>query len=208
MEVYLDDHKTEISTPTDAAVKDLLAELKDRAGASGRMIVGIQCDGLDVTGDAFAETLAAPVNAFARIEMQTAEPHHLVTEALALAEQLLEASTEQASGVVDLIALGKADEALPKLGECCNAWLQVNQGVCNAVSMLHLDPGAVTVGEKTLPELMAVPADQLKQLKDVIEAGDFVLLSDILTYEFPEAIESWRQMIAAVRDAARQEVGG
>ena len=45
---------------------------------------------------------------------------------------------------------------------------------------------------------MAEPLERLQQLTETVEAQDHVLLGDILTYEFPGAISSWRTLIDAV----------
>ncbi len=62
----------------------------------------------------------------------------------------------------------------------------------NAVAMLEIDADELEIGQRTLTEALNLPTDLLRQLKEVVEAKDFVLLSDILSYEFSEAIDSWR----------------
>jgi len=64
--------------------------------------------------------------------------------------------------------------------------------------MRNLDPETLDLDGKRLPVVLAEPLEKLKQLKETIEAGDHVLLSDILTYEFPDALKGWRTLIQAV----------
>jgi len=198
MELFVDDRKLEPGTPPDARLGELLDVVKRRTGEIGRLIVSIACDGIDITGERFAEILAKPVASFERIDMHTAEPAVLVVEALDTASRLLDASEQAAGQVVDLLAQGKSATAMPRLAECCQAWLQVHEGICNAIAMLDLDPDLLDLGGKNLLLIMAEPLEQLKQLKESVEANDHVLLSDILTYEFPEAISAWRTLIQAV----------
>jgi hypothetical protein len=198
MELYVDDRKVEPGAPPEARLGELLDIVKWRTGEIGRLIVNIACDGIDITGEHFAEMLAKPVASFTRIDMHTADPAELVIAALDTDAKLLDASEQAAQQVVDLLAQGKTGTAMPRLAECCQAWLQVHEGICNAIAMLNVDPETLDLGGKDLPLMMAEPLEQLKQLKESVEANDHVLLSDILTYEFPGAISAWRTLIGAV----------
>ena len=200
MELYLDDQKTETGTNSEATLAEVLNEIKQRLGSAGRIVVDIRCDGTDVTGAEFQETLAQPSSTFTRIDMHSADTRNLVAEALETAGTLLDESTRAAAEVVDLLSAGNVTEALPKLAECCRSWGQVHEGIYNSVVMLGLDVATFTVEGQSLPQILAVPNDQLRQLKEVIEAKDFVLLSDILSYEFSEAIDSWRKIKDALKE--------
>jgi len=205
MELYVDDRRTDVQTPADARFRDVLEAVKVLTGTLGRMIVGITCDGIDVTGAGFAATLEQPAAHFARVDMHTADPAELVSQALSTAGELLDASEAALGQVVDQLALGKAGLALPRLAECCQAWLQVHEGICNAMIMRNLDLEALEVGGKRLGVVLAEPLEKLKQLKDAVQSGDHVLLSDILNYEFPSAMNTWRALIDAVGASAAAE---
>lgn len=198
MELYVDDCRTDAGVASGAPLSELVNAIKQQMTDTSRLIVNIACDGVDITGKHFAERLAQPVSDFARIDMHTAEPEALVEDALATANRLLTSSEEALTQVVDLLAQGKAGTALPRLAECCQAWLQVHEGVCNAIAILDIDPASVTLAGRSLPQLLAEPLDRLQQLKETVEAQDHVLLGDVLTYEFPGAIAAWRTVIEAV----------
>ena len=202
MELYLDDRKTDAGCAPDASLGQLLADIKGRLDADGRIIVGVTCDGIDVCGDDFVEALKKPVAEYTRVDMHSAEPRELVREALNMAEQLLDATRGATGQIVDEIACGNVKEALPKLGECCRVWAQTNEGVCNAAAMLQIDVEKFCVGSQPLKDVLSIPVEHLTQLKEVVEAQDYVLLSDVLTYEFPEAINAWRSAIGALREQA------
>ena len=202
MDFYLDDSKTEVTATEDAALGELIKEIKARLSASGRILVGIQCDGIDVTGGGFGEALTKPVGTHRRIDLQSADPRKLVVEALRTAGEVLDSAGQASAEIVDLLSQGDIEKAMPKLGECCQAWAQVHEGVCNSIAMLGIDADTFKVEGRTLPELMAAPCEHLQQIKEVIVAKDFVLLADILNYEFPEAVMSWRKIIDALSPAA------
>jgi len=198
MELYVDDCRTDPGVGPSAPLSDVVDAVKERSVERRRLIVSIACDGMDVTGQGFADKLAQPAEGYGRIDMHTAEPEALVQEALVTAGRLLDASEQAIAQVVEMLAQGKAGVALPRLAECCQAWLQVHEGICNAIAVLDIDPEGLELDGRALPELMAEPLERLQQLKETVEAQDHVLLGDILTYEFPGAISSWRTLIDAV----------
>lgn len=198
MEIFLDEHRTECTFSADASLAELVSEIKSKLGALGRILVGIECDGIDITGDGFAATMRTPLAGHARIDLRSADPKVLISDAMATARKLLDATEESASEIVSLLSQGDIAKALHKLGECCNGWLQVHQGVCNSIAMLGIDPAAMTVDGESLSAILAVPCQQLQEIKNVVIANDYVLLSDILTYEFSKSVQCWRTILDAL----------
>jgi hypothetical protein len=49
-------------------------------------------------------------------------------------------------------------------------------------------------------EQITLLSEQLGQLKGALEAGDLVLLGDILDYEFGPITESWQEMLEQLAD--------
>lgn len=198
MDIYLDDNRAALAATAEMTLGELVAATKQDLSARGRMLVGIVCDGLDVTGEGFAQQLQQPLSAFSRVDLQSADPTELAAEGLRTAGALLDATEEAIPEIVQEIAEGKLAEAMPKLGECCQAWLQVHEGICNVTTLRGIDPHKFVVDGGAMMAQLNVPADRLKQLRDALEAKDFVLVSDVLTYEFGEAIASWRALLAAL----------
>ncbi len=198
MNLFVDNHKTDTGLAPDAALSEVLGHFKQQAEADGRIIVGVVCDGIDVSGDEFAEAMARPGSDYTRVDLHTARPDELVRVALSTAGQLLDASAAASTEIAEHLSCGRTHEALPRLSECCRAWAQVNEGVRNAAAMLGIDAESFRIDGQPIAKVLSVPLDQLKQIKEVIEASDFVLLSDILNYEFGDALDAWRKVIDAL----------
>jgi len=194
VELYLDDRKTDIEADSQATLGQVLDELKRKLAGTERIIVSLHCDGNDATGEAFQENLAKLSGDFERIDMRSAEMRIVVAEALHSVGTMLDQAADAATEIVNLMSGGKLAEAMPKLGDCCQVWSQIHEALYNAALMLGLDLDTFQVQDRPLPDVLAIPTDKLEQLREVLQARDFVLLADILHYEFDEVIQSWRQI--------------
>lgn len=201
MELYIDDCLADAPAAESQSLGVLVEGVKTHVASQGRILVGISCDGIDVTGEDFGDQLARPVGEFRRIDMQSAEPAALVAQALDVADGLLAESAAGCDEVVALLSRGNTRVALDRLGTCCKGWMQVHQAVCQALTLLGMDANTVQVDGEPLARRLEVPAHRLRQIKEAISGQDYVLLADSLTYEFPEAVESWRSIIAALRES-------
>ncbi len=199
MNVYIDDVEANISTNAEQVLDDVLQAAREQVNEAGRMIVGLICDGINVADEELAETLQKPQSDFQRVDLQSADPVELVREALAQAEQLLDETARSAKGIVEQLTCGNTAEAMPILSSCCQAWLEIHGGVANAMNALRIDPNTMDVGGKPIVEVLGEPIRVLNDIKEAVTARDFVLLSDILSYEFEETAEAWRSIIEAIR---------
>ncbi|GJM24474.1 MAG: hypothetical protein DHS20C16_08890 [Phycisphaerae bacterium] len=202
MNVYIDDVEANIATNAEQLLDDVLQAAREQVDEAGRMIVGLVCDGIDVPDAELAATLQKPQSEFQRVDLHSADPVALVREALDQAEQLLNETARSAKGIVEQLTCGNTADAMPILSSCCQAWLEIHGGVSNAMNALKINPESVEVNGKPIVEVLGEPIRVLNDIKEAVTARDFVLLSDILSYEFEEAAEGWRGIINAVRQMA------
>lgn len=202
MDVYIDDVKADLALNADQPLDALLQAGRRAVGLHGRMIVGLVCDGIDITDEALPATLQQSQSDFNRVDMTSADPTQLVQDALDQAEKLLDETADSAEGIVEQLTCGKQAEAMPVLGSCCQSWLQIHSGIANAINALRIDPADVMVDGKPLVDVLADPIQVLNGIKESVTAQDFVSLSDILSYEYGEAVNGWRGIIDAVRQIA------
>jgi len=198
MEIYLDDRPYSPQSEG-MSLGTLLDDVKEALTADGRIVVGIHCDGIDVTTEEFDAQLEQPINLFDRIELKSADPQTLMADALDHAFELLAESEQTSLEVVDLLGAGQSEAALNRLGTCCTAWIQIHQGICQVIAMLNLDVEQFKAGGKTLDELLGQPIQQLGEIKNAVESQDLVTLADMISYEFPESIACWRTIIAKLQ---------
>lgn len=198
MEIYLDDKPYSPQTEG-MSLGALLEDAKAALAGAGRIVVGVFCDGIDVTTEQFDAQLEQPVSLFDRVELKSAEPRALMADALDHALELLGESERTSIEVVDLLGAGQSEAALNRLGTCCTAWIQIHQGICQVIAMLNLDVEQFQAGGKTLDEMLGQPIEQLGEIKNAVESQDLVTLADMISYEFPKSIACWRTIIGELR---------
>ena len=200
MKVYVDDQPYEFAADDSQALSMLVDEVRQRADADSRMVVAVCCDGNDVTGDGFEETLTTPMSSYERVDLYTAEPRDLVKDALEQAEAQLEAGAGERAKVLELFGAGRTSEAVAQLGHCMQSWYQVHQAIAYSLAILNMDVGGLEVGGQSVRELLKATRERLCQVRDALQARDFVLLSDTLQYEFDEVIDTWRAVAHLIRE--------
>ena len=197
MEVYLDDRKIQ-SAKADATLGQVVEDARAEVARHDRVIVGIRCDGADITDDDLAARLAEPAEKYARVDLESGRAEQLVIDALNQALRVLDDSDQLRAQVIEQLARGEATQAKQDLAECFRQWAQIHQAVAQSMAFLNLGEKELLVGDRPLESVLGDIGGQLRQVKEVLEVGDDVLLGDLLQYEFDAAIDQWRATIQAV----------
>lgn len=206
MQIYVDDAPLE-STVDAATLGEAIECARKRANEDDRVIVSVVCDGTELQNDVLDARRPDPAEAFGRVEFRTSRPKDVVADAMQNALAVLEDTDQDRGQVVEWIAQGDMQRVNDTLGDCFQSWGQVHIAICQAMRLLGLDPETVEVGGQPIHQSLSLVADQLKQIKEVILAEDFVLLGDLLEYEFGEATDRWRAAIQAILEHAAGEAG-
>jgi len=200
VEVFVDDRPYQAALDDKEPLSALVNEVRDRICEEERIVVHIRCDGADITGSGFEERMTQPFGTYRRVDLFTSSPKDLVDDALDQADELLRQSEADRVRIVDALAAGRTPDAIDLLARCMHAWHQVHQGIANSVSILKLDVNSIQIDGKSAADMLETTRDRLLQVRDAIEGHDFVLLSDTLQYEFEEVINTWKGVVAAVRE--------
>ncbi len=197
MEIYVDDHVVSPAT-TMGTLADVLTEAKNLAARNDRVIASFVCDGLDVSDGDMDAALAGSTDCIGRVDFTTARPEVLVADALTQALGLLEETDEKRQQVVELLTRGEDAEANDGLVFCFQNWSRIHTAVIQALAMLDMDAATLQVNGEGIETVLAEITNQLQQVREVLMAGDKVLLADLLQYEFEQATNRWQGAIEAI----------
>jgi hypothetical protein len=198
MLVYLDDQTFATALQPGQTVRALVDEVRASLRGTDRLVMGIRADGLDVTDEGYEEMLTGPVESFGRYDFSSADPRQVVGTALSECLDLLSANDAHRVQAIAAFTRGDAGQGLESLGECCRAWQQIHDGIANAIRLLGLDPQARSLSESSLLAALSGVRALLEQVREALQARDFVLVSDILQYEFDPLIENWGTLIHTI----------
>ena len=204
MDFFLDEQPIDTTDLAGDTLEQLLRVVQDERCTPGRLIVGVCCDGQDVESDALAAALAKAPSDFERVDIFTSGKESLVVEALTQAATSLEETARQVEQVAALLTEGKEKEGAEVLAGCIAVWQQVHMAIDQSIRMLGIDPNELVVHGEPLLRLLAKPAEVLRQIKEALQSQDFVMLSDVLQYEFGDACEQWLDLIVQLRCEAER----
>jgi len=202
MQVLIDGKTIEAEVPEAESLEATLRRVQSDHCAPDRMVVGIRCDNREVSGQELSARLNAPASSVEKLEVLTSTRFELVATAMEQASSALQDTEIGSRRVGDLLSAGKTTEGIQSLGECLNVWQQIHDAVTKSISMLELDIESMTIRDEPLLTVLERPRNALLQIKEALTNQDYVLLADVLQYEFCDVTEQWYSVIAALRQAA------
>lgn len=198
MELFVDGILRPCPATGNATLHEALEGVRRENAQGNRAIIGLTCDGRDLLDDALARMLDEPVGSFERVDVRTGSPNRLIAHALSEARETLEAAERDRRELVQLLGAGRQGDAVIMLGSCLGRWWQTNEAVSKSLGLLGvIGEGAEEAWSQLADALEPVTA-RLKDIRDAVKSQDYVLLADILEYEFTEVTEAWRRVIDSV----------
>lgn len=202
MDVFVDDRKVDFACEPSETLEQTVHRLQSQTCPSGHVVVGVRCDGIHLTDDELSDAMAKPAGEYGCIEIATSTPSALVTEALETAADMLTETDPNREQCAELLSRGKTNEGITALGDCLSVWQQVHAAVTKSIYMLGIDPDRVQVGGEPLNAALALPMERLGMVRDALKVQDYVLLADVLQYEFQDVTEKWHSLIETVQQLA------
>ncbi len=206
MELYIDETKVDIDLPASEPLENVLRHSQTKLYESGRLVVGLRCDGNEVPADEMADTLRRQVSSFERLDVVTSTKYDLVAEAMDQAAVSLTQTEEACQRVADGLTEGKTSESMRALGDCLSVWQQIHEAIGKSIAMLEIDPQTALVGGEPLVDVVNKPMVVLLRVKEALQSQDHVLLADTLKYEFSEVAQQWQDVIANILGQAQSSL--
>ena len=171
---------------------------------SGRIVVEVEADGRDLTGQALDEARTAglvPV----RLALHSADPRDLVVEALAGVRHGLTEAQRLQTEAADALQRDDGATAMANIKAAVDRWQDLQRVVVQTGGIVHQDIGAIRVGEGSVEEAVIALADRLRELSVLLAAGDTVAVADELLYVWPDLCTRWEQTLEAIMEVVHGE---
>jgi hypothetical protein len=206
MRVFLDDDPIELSPSPAQTLGAVVQRLQADRCSTGQIITRVRCDGQDISSRQMDTAFDRAVATVERLDVYTGSPAELVRNAMEEATSALEGVEESHEQIASFLNRGDAQEGIRLLGEGVQTWQQVHEALRKSIRMLELDPDEIQADGRSLPEVLARPTELLKDVRTSLESRDYVMLADILRYEFHEVVTQWQQLIDEVRGEALSRI--
>ena len=199
MSVTVDHENLEVEALGLRTVGQVLSHLQK----DNRLVVNLLIDGSEPDLDCLPQVRQSPVIGHT-LFIETAEPRAMALEVIAEVEDQLREADRLKGEAVDLLQkTGGGARAMEKLSGCFSTWHSAQEAVVKVSRLLRIDLDQVAVAGRSLSALIADFPAQLRQVRQALEARDFVTLGDVLAYEMTETTAQWRGALGAVRDVIR-----
>jgi len=110
---------------------------------------------------------------------------------------LIEWLAPQHREVAELIERGDTKHALDRLHKIISEWHAIAAAYANLAKMLRISLAELPVNDLNGDMVLNEFCRHLEEIQTALKAQDFVLLGDILQYEFDAAITNWMSLLEA-----------
>ena len=203
MKLQINGQKIERTTAENATLSEVLQSVQDDYVSDSEVITTIFVDGEHLTPEQLSNWKDRSIEDFDEANVEVMSRNMFAANGLRVAATQLQQTAAQREEVVELIQQGNSQQAMLKLGDYLAVWNTVHQTLGCASRLMNIELEDLEIFDQSAtdtPQGQAVMehvnnlSGQLEEIKSALEAGDLVLLGDILDYEFGELTDIWQNM--------------
>jgi hypothetical protein len=190
---------TQIQTD-DQTIGDIVMQARNVLDGSGRMIVGITCNGETITPEKINEIMSDSISNYQEVEFQTAFPIDLAKNSLYACREFLKDITDTLHQSIDKLHQSQIQEAMSLLGPMFGKLNDTYRGVMGTFQLMNIDPESIELANGNAKKFMNDLVRKLQEIKQSLENQDYVQLTDLFEYELLPVVTEWQKMIDNVSE--------
>lgn len=197
MIITLDGRKLEGPFESASTLQALIDDVRTRH-AVGKLIVSVALDGRLLEEQSLDTRLAASATGFTTLELESADGRALAAAALReLSVRVASAGPDQVA-LSDRITASQSGVEIGRLSELIALWQDCRDTIIHCVRVTGLDLTAMEVDGAPVRAHCDELTSKLRELRDALDARDFVLTADLLRYEMAPMCETWSGLLASL----------
>jgi len=190
--IVIDGRESSISLANFANLEEVLSTLIEEEGLNERIVTDVFLD-----DEAFSELYPhqaedIEANSFSRLELRTVSADQMASDIIEELPKVINIMAGGSRQAADLLRQAELVEGLEVLQDI----IAVSRELLNTVYVLRSQ--YATGPSKEIDALGNTLGELLGEIGDVMANEDWVLVADLLEYEFLPACEGWRSVIDAV----------
>ncbi len=201
MQISIDGQERSALETRGLTVGEVLTQLKESLATTGRMIVGIVCDGRVVAPDELNAVLAVPVEKYTEIDFQTAQPGDLARNSLVACKEVLALIEGNCREVVVYLRQAQVQPAMELMGPMFTKLNDAYRGLQGTFQLLGIDPESIELSSGHAGKFMSALVERLREIKNALENRDYVGLADQFEYELEPTILQWQELVDHLLDS-------
>ena len=190
---------TEVLSAEDLGLSTL-GDVLCHVSGRNRLVTQVLIDGRAPDLDRVSQWRGRPLLGHT-VFIETHAAADVAADALAEIERQMDASETAREKAIDDLHNNAPNQALQKLSACFTTWQTAQTAIGQVARLMKIDLDRVRVQDVTLAAALTEFAEQLREVRDAIEARDHVRLADVLTYEIGRTVGQWRDAVTQLRRA-------
>jgi len=203
MQVFVDQQAYQPQGGPDQTLGQLAAEVGLATPGKPRMVVSLCCDGQPISQDDLGPIMDRPARDFERLELHTQPLVAMVRNIMAETIDLFDQADQARHKAADLLVEGHTQDAMHQLQTFFGVWRHVQDAMIVCVQALGSDLDSLEIDGRPLPQVFEPLRKLLADLKDAMLRQDYVVVGDVLRYEFDEPLKGWRALLNHLHEAAK-----
>ena len=204
MAIFLDDEAVRLEG---SSLADVLQSAQQKLECHRRVIVEVQLDGQALSGDQIEQQQTSDVSA-AELRLYSANPAEVAVETLEQVRYRLASVRQTQADAADMLQQDRSAEALQKVAESVEGWMQTQQAISMAASLTGISLEQLNVDGQPVSDITNNLVAALTNMKDLLAAGDTVAMADALAYEWPEYVDTWDRLVERLIDKLEGDEAG
>lgn len=179
-----------------------IGEVLSHVAKNNRLVVQLLIDGSVPDLSRMDDVRSQPLDG-REVFIETAPPLAIAREVLVAVDETMVTAETLREQAAEAFRVGDAPGGLGKLSGCFATWHNAQDSLAKVARLLRVDLGELkTEDGRTVAAVMSRFAENLRTLRDALEARDYVLCCDVLTYDMAELRGEFKLATAALHDAA------
>lgn len=204
MIVTLDGNRVTGSMPQGETLESLI----ERTGASlgsRRMLVAVRLNGELLDESRLDSTLKNALAESDQVDLESGSRQEVAAGALRGVADNLRDAGDTVGDVSQQLNNGQIDEAMKQIAAFIGLWQTTRTAIVQCCTVLSRDLTSEHVDGQPVSERFGELAARLTELRDAMQARDFVLVSDLLFYEMPTLCGEWSEMLRQLANVVEEQ---
>ncbi len=203
MKLTVNKREVQNMLPEDATLGEALSMAQAEQVGDDEVVAAIWVDGEPLTAERLSIWKDRSVDDFSEAAIEAPVRKTFAADGLRTIAEKLQESAVKREEIVDHITQGRGSEGIGALDEYLRVWMAVQQSLGSVGRLLEVDLDTLEYwpdqsdadSAKSVGEVIEQLAEQLREVKSALAAGDMILLGDIIDYEFGDITADWVQML-------------
>jgi hypothetical protein len=193
MQITLD---AETLSTTDS-IESALDAARERAEASGRLIVEIHADGAPIA-DELLDNPPSDSQGISELHFVSVDPKEFMLQTLSDTRESLAGTKAEQTIAAGLVQSGKLTEAIESLGSILEGWHAARDVVDQLSALAQIDLNTLQIDDTSGAECINGLTQTLGEVRDAVTSEDWSSLGDLLEYDLDQQASAWMSLIDAL----------